>query len=173
MVILTMKFYDIDYLAKNKITRQAIEVTSPFSGKVMSLKHHPEPFFRFGTLGPGIIVALTSHNILAPFDGTLLHVRNAGTEFILRANNGLNVLLSLAITCTHALTHTHIAQLQGSPITKGQRLAYFDLRKLDSPMLATLILLNGHHLGSFHYSHEHVVAGVDTLLTIIKKEANL
>jgi hypothetical protein len=37
-------------------------------------------------------------------------------------------------------------------------------------MLASLILLNGHSLGTFHFSHLQVNAGVDTLLTIIKKK---
>ena len=164
-----MKAQTIEYLALNKTPRNAILITSPFTGKVMSLKEHPEPIFRFGILGPGITVTLSSHKILAPFDGTLLQVKNAGAEFILQAKNGLKVLINLTIPDTQSITHTHIAQLNGSEISKGQRLAYFDLRELDTPMLASLILLNGHNLGTFHYSHSHVNAGVDTLLTIIKK----
>jgi len=164
-----MKAQKIDYLAQNKTPLNAINITSPFTGKVIELKEHPEPFFRFGTLGPGIMVQLTSHKILAPFDGTLLQVKNAGTEFILQANNGLKALINLTIFDSQSITYTHIAQLNGSKICKGQRLAYFDLRELDTPMLASLILLNGHNLGTFHYSHSHVNAGEDTLLTIIKK----
>ena len=164
-----MKAQTIEYLALNKTPRSAILITSPFTGKVIELKEHPEPFFRFGTLGPGIMVQLTSHKILAPFDGTLLQVKNTGTEFILQANNGLKAMINLTIPDSQSITHTHIAQLNGSKICKGQRLAYFDLRELDTPILASLILLNGHNLGTFHYSHSHVNADVDTLLTIIKK----
>ncbi|ALQ08351.1 PTS glucose transporter subunit IIA [Pseudoalteromonas fuliginea] len=164
-----MKAQKVEYIAQNKIPRNAINITSPFSGKVLELNEHPEPLFRFGTLGPGIIVQLTNHKILAPFDGTLLQVKNAGTEFILQAKNGLKVLINLTISTSQPITHTHIAQLNGSKIIKGQRLAYFDLRELDTPMLASLILLNGHNLGTFHYSHSLVQAGEDTLLTIIKK----
>ena len=116
------------------------------------------------------MVQLSNHKILAPFDGTLLQVKNAGTEFILQAKNGLKVLINLTILSSQHITHTHIAQLNGSKICKGQRLAYFDLRELDTPMLASLILLNGHSLGTFHFSHSQVNAGVDTLLTIIKKK---
>ena len=164
-----MKSEDVSYLTKNKIGRSAIQITSPFSGKVMQMDAHPEAFFRFGTLGPGIIVSLTSHKVLAPFNGTLLQVKSGGCEFILKAKNGLKVLINLAVPDSQTLTHTHIAQLNGSKITKGQRLAYFDLRELDAPILASLIILNGHDLGTFHYSHTHVNAGVDPLLTIIKK----
>jgi phosphotransferase system IIA component len=165
-----MKTKIIDYLAQNKTPYNAIIITSPFTGKVIAMSDHPDPFFRFGTLGPGIMVQLTSHKILAPFDGTLLQVKNAGTEFILQAKNGLKILINLTIPSSQPITHTHIAQLNGTQITKGQRLAYFDLRELDNPMLASLILLNGHNLGTFHYSHSHVNAGADTLLTIIKKK---
>lgn len=165
-----MKPQTIDYLAQNKLPRHAINITSPFSGKVIALNEHPEPLFRLGTLGPGIMVQLSNHKILAPFDGTLLQAKNAGTEFILQAKNGLKVLINLTIASSQHITHTHIAQLNGSKISKGQRLAYFDLRELDTPMLASLILLNGHSLGTFHFSHLQVNAGVDTLLTIIKKK---
>ncbi|AQQ01152.1 MULTISPECIES: PTS glucose transporter subunit IIA [Pseudoalteromonas] len=164
-----MKAQKIQYIAQNKIPKNAINITSPFSGKVLELNEHSEPLFRFGTLGPGIMVQLTHHKILAPFDGTLLQVKNAGTEFVLQAKNGLKILINLTIPDSQSIMHTHIAQLNGSKIIKGQRLAYFDLRELDSPLLASLILLNGHHLGTFHHSHPQVKAGEDTLLTIIKK----
>ncbi|MDN3486756.1 PTS glucose transporter subunit IIA [Pseudoalteromonas sp. APC 3224] len=165
-----MKSEDVSYLTKNKIGRSAIQITSPFSGKVLQMDAHPEAFFRFGTLGPGVMVSLTSHKVLAPFNGTLLQVKSGGCEFILKAKNGLKVLINLAVPDSQTLTHTHIAQLNGSKIIKGQRLAYFDLRELDAPILASLIILNGHDLGTFHYSHPQVNAGVDTLLTIIKKK---
>lgn len=165
-----MKSEDVSYLTKNKIGRSAIQITSPFSGKVLQMDAHPEAFFRFGTLGPGVMVSLTSHKVLAPFNGSLLQVKSGGCEFILKAKNGLKVLINLAVPDSQTLTHTHIAQLNGSKIIKGQRLAYFDLRELDAPILASLIILNGHDLGTFHYSHPQVNAGVDTLLTIIKKK---
>lgn len=164
-----MKATAVEYLAQNKLPATAIKITSPFSGKVTDLNQHPEPFFKFSTLGPTAMVSLSNHKILAPFDGTLVQVKNAGCEFILQANNGLKVLINLSITPEQHITHTHIAQLNGSKISKGQRLAYFDLRELDTPLIGSLVLLNGHNLGSFYYSHSHVNAGVDPLLSIIKK----
>ena len=164
-----MKYTDISYLPQRQLAANSIAICSPFSGKVVPLSEHPEPFFSYGTLGPGIMVALSNHKILAPFDGTLMQVKNAGTEFILQANNGLKVLLNLYLDQQQHIKHTHIAQLNGSKITKGQRLAYFDLRDLNSPLLASLILLNGHQLKPIHYSLSQVTAGVDTLLTLTKK----
>ncbi|MAJ40512.1 MULTISPECIES: PTS glucose transporter subunit IIA [unclassified Pseudoalteromonas] len=164
-----MRAASIEFLAQNKLPASALKITSPFSGKIIDLNLHPEPFFKFSTLGPTMLVALSNHKILAPFDGTLLQVKNAGCEFILQANNGLKVLINLSLPAQQPITHTHIAQLNGSKISKGQRLAYFDLRELKSPLLASLVLLNGHNLGTFHYSHTRVNAGVDPLLTIIKK----
>ena len=165
-----MKAQQLDYLAVNKTPNNAITITSPFTGKVRSLSDHPEPFFKFGTLGPGIMVELTSHKVLAPFDGILIQVKNAGTEFILQAKNGLKLLINLHIDQQIDMLHTHIAQLNGSKIVKGQRLAYFDLRNLNTPLLATLILLNGHQLTPIYYSLSHVSAGIDTLLTLTKKK---
>lgn len=165
-----MQAHTIEHIALNKIPKNAINITSPFTGKVFDLSKHPAPLFSFGTLGPGIMVQLTSHKILSPFDGTLLQVKNAGTEFVLQANNGLKVLINLTLPVHSAITHTHIAQLNGSKVIKGQRLAYFDLRELDSALMASLILLNGHNLGTFHSTLSHVEAGVDPLLTIIKKK---
>jgi len=165
-----MKHIDITFSPKAQTDRANLHITSPFTGKVRPLNDHPEPFFKFGTLGPGIIVELTSHKVLAPFDGTLVQVKNAGTEFILQAKNGLKVLINLHIDQQVDILQTHIAQLNGSQIVKGQRLAYFDLRNLHTPLLATLILLNGHQLTPIHYSLSHVSAGIDTLLTLTKKK---
>ncbi|NMR27474.1 PTS sugar transporter [Pseudoalteromonas sp. NEC-BIFX-2020_015] len=165
-----MKYSDISYLPQRQLDPNSISICSPFSGRVRPLSEHPEPFFSYGILGRGIIVELTSHKILAPFNGTLLQVKNAGSEFILKANNGLKVLLTLHLdTHQHHIAHTHIAQLGGSKIIKGERLAYFDLRELKTPLLATMILLNGNRLGAVHYGLSHVTAGVDSLLTITKK----
>ena len=164
-----MKIPDISYLPQRQLTSNSFAICSPFSGKVVPLSEHPEPFFSYGTLGPGIMVALSNHKVLAPFDGTLMQVKNAGTEFILKANNGLKVLLNLHLGPQQPIKQTHIAQLNGSKVSKGQRLAYFDQRDLCSPLLASLILLNGHQLIPMHYSLSHVSAGIDTLLTITKK----
>lgn len=164
-----MQNNDIIYLPQQQIQTNTLTICSPFSGKVLPLSEHPEPFFSYGTLGPGIMVELTSHKILSPFDGILLQVKNAGGEFILQANNGLKILINLHFDQQINIHHTHIAQLNGSKIVKGQRLAYFDLRDLNTPLLASLILLNGHQLKPMYFSLSHVNAGNDTLLTLTKK----
>lgn len=164
-----MKYTDINYLPQRQMDANTLPICSPFSGKIRALSEHPEAFFSYGTLGPGIIVELSNHKILSPFDGTLLQVKNAGTEFILQAKNGLKILINLHFDQQLDIHHTHIAQLNGSKICKGQRIAYFDLRELTKPLLATLILLNGHQLRPMYYSLSQVIAGVDTLLTLTKK----
>ncbi|MDN3377349.1 MULTISPECIES: PTS glucose transporter subunit IIA [unclassified Pseudoalteromonas] len=164
-----MQNNDITYLPQQQIQTNTLSICSPFSGKVLPLSEHPEPFFSYGTVGPGIMVELTSHKILSPFDGILLQVKNAGCEFILQAKNGLKVLINLHLDKQLDIHHTHIAQLNGSKIAKGQRLAYFDLRDLNTPLLASLILLNGHQLKPMYFSLSHVTAGTDTLLTLTKK----
>ncbi|TMO23856.1 MULTISPECIES: PTS glucose transporter subunit IIA [Pseudoalteromonas] len=162
---------EVQYLPERSLRKaRCMAIKSPFSGRVKSINEHPEPFFRFATLGPGISVELTSHNIIAPFDGTLLQVKNAGKEYILQAKNGLKVLLNLSFSSVEEhINHTNIAKLNGSKISQGERLAYFDLRELSSPMLGTLCVLNSQHLGPLYYSLSQVTAGVDTLLTVTKK----
>ncbi|MCQ8876948.1 PTS glucose transporter subunit IIA [Pseudoalteromonas shioyasakiensis] len=164
-----MNSTDIIYLPQQQLDTNTIAICSPFSGKVRPLNEHPEAFFRYGTLGPGIMVELSSHKILSPFDGVLLQARNAGTEFILQASNGLKILINLHFDQQFDIHHTHIAQLNNSKISKGQRLAYFDLRDLKVPLIASLILLNGHQLKPMYYSLSHVSAGTDNLLTLTKK----
>ncbi|WP_404343121.1 PTS glucose transporter subunit IIA [Pseudoalteromonas mariniglutinosa] len=166
-----MKTLDVSFLPERALKKNALmAITSPFSGRVRPLSEHPEAFFKYATLGPGIMVELSNHKILAPFDGTLLQIKNAGTEYILQANNGLRLLLNLYFEAPlEHLNHTHIAQLHGSKINKGERLAYFDLRDLSSPMLASLSILNCQQLGAIFYSLSQVSAGIDTLLTITKK----
>jgi len=162
---------DVQYLPERSLRKaRCMAIKSPFTGRVKSINEHPEPFFRFATLGPGISVELTSHNIIAPFDGTLLQVKNAGKEYILQAKNGLKILLNLSFSSIEEhISHTNIAKLNGSKISQGERLAYFDLRELSSPMLGTVCVLNSHNLGPLYYSLSQVIAGVDTLLTVTKK----
>jgi PTS system glucose-specific IIA component len=162
---------DVQYLPERSLRKaRCMAIKSPFTGRVKSMAEHPEPFFRYATVGPGICVELTSHNIIAPFDGTLLQVKNAGKEYILQAKNGLKILLNLSFSSIEEhISHTNIAKLNGSKISQGERLAYFDLRELSSPMLGTVCVLNSHNLGPLYYSLSQVIAGVDTLLTVTKK----
>jgi len=116
------------------------------------------------------MIELNKHKILAPFDGKLVTVRNAGTEFILQANNGLKVLLNLYFEQHQALTHrSHIAQINTSKVKQGQQIAYFDLRELKQPLLASLTILNAPKNYDVFYSLNHVDAGEDILLTLTKK----
>ena len=110
---------EVQYIPERSLRKaRCMAIKSPFTGRVKSISEHPEPFFRFATLGPGISVELTSHNIIAPFDGTLLQVKNAGKEYILQAKNGLKVLLNLSFSSVEAhINHTNIAKLNGSKIS--------------------------------------------------------
>ncbi|MGO3301145.1 MAG: PTS glucose transporter subunit IIA [Pseudoalteromonas sp.] len=115
---------------------------------------------QFGILGSGIMVKLNKHKILAPFDGKLVQVKNAGTEFILQTNNGLKVLLNLYVKQSPTLPeHTYLAQINTSKITRGQQLAYFDLRQLKQPLLASLTILNALKNSNVFYSLNYVDAG--------------
>ncbi|UJX26940.1 PTS glucose transporter subunit IIA [Pseudoalteromonas sp. CF6-2] len=162
---------EVTYQSQRALRKnQVMAIKSPFTGRVKPISEHPEAFFRFSTLGPSISVELTSHNIVAPFDGTLLQVKNAGKEYILQAKNGLKILINLHFSSlSEHINHTRIAKLNDSKISQGQRLAYFDLRELSSPMIATLCVLNSQQLGPLYYSLSQVSAGVDTLLTVTKK----
>lgn len=162
---------DVKYLPEHTLRKsQIMAIKSPFSGRVKPITEHPEPFFRFSTLGPGISVELTSHNIIAPFDGTLLQVKNAGKEYLLQANNGLKILINLYFSSEDDhINHTNIAKLNGNKISQGERLAYFDLRELTRPMIGTLCVLNAANLGPLYFSLSQITAGVDTLLTVTKK----
>lgn len=165
-----MKENIVSFAPQNQLKAYSINLMSPFSGKVRLLREHPEAIFQFSILGPGIMVELSKHKILAPFDGKLVQVKNAGTEFILQANNGLKVLLNLYFEQSPALTpHTHLAQINTSQITQGQQLAYFDLRQLKQPLLASLTILNAPKNSDVFYSLNHVAAGEDILLTLTKK----
>ncbi|MGO2168836.1 PTS glucose transporter subunit IIA [Pseudoalteromonas sp.] len=106
------------------------------------------------------MVKLNKHKILAPFDGKLVQVKNAGTEFILQANNGLKVLFNLYVKQSLALPeHTYLAQINTSKITHGQQLAYFDLRQFKRPLLASLTILNALKNSNVFYSLNYVDAG--------------
>lgn len=165
-----MKPTTVSFAPQNQLSSNSIKLISPFSGKVRSLQDHPEAIFQFGILGPGIMIELNKHKILAPFDGKLVTVRNAGTEFILQANNGLKVLLNLYFGQHQALTHrSHIAQINTSKVKQGQQIAYFDLRELKQPLLASLTILNAPKNYDVFYSLNHVDAGEDILLTLTKK----
>ncbi|MBQ4832566.1 PTS glucose transporter subunit IIA [Pseudoalteromonas sp. MMG010] len=164
-----MNALQVTYKAQNTLPLNSLNIASPFTGKVLSIDTHPVAFFRYSTLGPSVLVELSSHKILAPFNGKLLQVKNAGTEFVLQADNGIKLLLNLHIIAKKPLSHTRITQLNGKNITHSQQLAYFDLLELESPILASVVLLNGHNLGRFHFSHTHVNAGIDPILSIIKK----
>ncbi len=143
---------------------------SPLSGHVLALSEHPDPFFAGGTLGCGIAVEMHGHKLVAPFDGWLESVKAGGSEFVLKSDSGIRLLIAINLPLDEMpLTGTRLNYLNKTRITRGEQLAYFDLRRFKENRVAAIIVLNHKKLGAIYFSQQQVSAGSDTLLTITKK----
>lgn len=159
----------ISYSPINAISQPLMHLASPFSGKVMPITAHPEPLFSQGILGRGICVQLSSFKIVAPIHGKIEQIKRHGCEFIIASQNGLKVLVHIALPAEYAgVKYQTINAFGKSDIAQGDVLAYFDIPPTSTPIMGALILINAEKLGPCYHPLKQVSAGQDPLITLTK-----
>jgi len=157
-------------------TQQQVEnigfpITSPLSGKVLPLKEHPEAIFSSGALGCGLTFEITSHKILAPFDGIIEKIKMGGTEVYFKAKNGLRILVALNIDPIHLpLPGLAIKKQEKQMVKSTEPVVHFDLRKIPSPIYGSVTVLNHKKLGAIYFSQVQLTAGEDVLFKATSKK---
>ncbi len=122
---------------------------SPMEGKLLSLEDVNDGVFSKGKLGTGFAVELSNGNIIAPFDGTLLAVFPTGHAYILRNDDGREVMIHIGMDssdakeCFTPMVHKYDFVKQGTILVKVN----LDLLKfLHKSVISPVVFTNRPHI---------------------------
>ncbi|QUI63855.1 PTS sugar transporter [Pseudoalteromonas sp. A22] len=159
----------IQYRPISQIANPIAHIPSPFSGKVLPLSTYTNAAIASGMLGIGVCVQMRVPLLLSPCNGKLIQIRKNNCEYILHANNGLKMLLSLEIGNEFAKPEYLKANSFGKTTIKlGEPLCFFDIPLSEAKTMAAIVLLNAQKLGACYYPLKQVSAAKEPIITIAR-----
>ena len=150
-----------------------IQILSPFSGAVVPMEDVPDPVFAQKMLGDGLAVHPDEGLAVAPISGKLIIFHSAGHAFAIEAPQGhIAVLVHIGLDTVRMKGEGFrcLAKV-GDCVSAGQRLVEFNLNAIVKAgySVVSCVLLpeppEGIQLAKSELSH--VIAGTDTLLTVL------
>lgn len=107
--------------------KQKLKIYAPISGNVISLDEVPDPVFSERMLGEGIAIMPVSGDVIAPCDGSIIHLANTKHAIGLRAVDGTEILIHIGLETVSLGGQGFTACVeQGDRVTKGQLLIQVD-----------------------------------------------
>ncbi|RRS08523.1 PTS sugar transporter [Pseudoalteromonas sp. J010] len=159
----------IQYRPISQIANPIAHIPSPFTGKVFPLSAHSNAVIASGALGIGVCVQVRVPLLLSPCHGQLLQTRRNGCEYIVQANNGLKMLLSLDISSEFTKPEYLKANSFGkSKVALGEPLCFYDVPLSEAKTMAAIVLLNAQKLGACYYPLKQVTAAKEPIITIAR-----
>ncbi|MFB5674891.1 PTS glucose transporter subunit IIA [Paenibacillus terreus] len=131
---------------KSSNASEAISVASPLTGTCVSLAEVPDEAFAQGLMGPGAAVIPTAGRLVAPIDGTVVHLIKSHHAVMIEHSSGLQLLLHVGINTVSLKGQGFAPRVQtGDRVTVGQTLIDFDLNEIASagyPVITPVLVAN-------------------------------
>lgn len=153
----------------------SIVLIAPLSGPVVPLASVPDPVFSEGLFGDGIGVDPLAGRLVAPCDGTIMHLARTGHAVTLQTAEGAQVLVHIGIDTVELNGKGFTPKVeQGAQVRRGDLLIEFDLDVVacNAPSLVSVIAVANSDafevIGRAGDAHagEHVEAGKTPLLVL-------
>ena len=117
-------------------------IVAPLSGACIPLEEVSDPAFACGALGDGVGIAPSCGRVVSPVDGMVLVVASTRHAILLRASDGMEVLVHCGIDTVRlegAPFDVHVAV--GERVRAGQPLMVADLAAIRAAGLDTTTLV--------------------------------
>lgn len=82
---------------KSAKTSETISVASPLTGTCVSLEEVPDEAFAQGLMGPGVAMIPQEGRLVAPIDGTVVHLIKSHHAVMIEHASGLQLLLHIGM----------------------------------------------------------------------------
>jgi len=153
-----------------------LEVLAPISGVLVPLGEVPDPAFATESVGDGIAIDPVTSVLLAPVDGTVIHLHRAKHALILRADEGPELLLHIGLDTVTLNGEGFEPQVrQGDHVLAGQPLIAFEpelLGRKARSLLTLVVFPNGDRVCPCLPAYGLVTGGKDVILEAdLKTEA--
>ncbi|WP_310630726.1 phosphoenolpyruvate--protein phosphotransferase [Paraburkholderia sp.] len=105
-----------------------VELVAPLTGPVVPLASVPDPVFSEGLFGDGIGVDPLVGRLVAPCDGTIMHLARTGHAVTLQSAEGAQILVHIGIDTVELNGKGFTPKVeQGAQVRRGDLLIEFDL----------------------------------------------
>ncbi len=152
-------------------------ITSPLRGWATTLDSVPDPVFAQRMMGDGVAIEPLGDTIVAPFDGEVVTLHDAGHAISLRSAEGAEVLIHIGLD-TVMLKGEGFTPLVaiGQTVARGDPLIRFDLDAvaLAAPSLITpVIITNAEAFAISRRSTDCAIGACEALMTLVPVQANV
>jgi len=111
--------------------RKQIEVVAPLSGERLPLEQVPDQVFSAKIMGEGFAIHPASGEVVAPFDGEVVHLFPTKHALGLKTKEGLEILIHIGIDTVEMNGEGFEALVEpGQKVKKGSTLLRFHLDKI-------------------------------------------
>lgn len=140
-----------------------IDVAAPLTGTVVELAQVPDEAFAQKFMGDGFAIVPTVGKLVAPFDGTVVHLIDTHHALIVEHASGLQLLLHIGINTVKLQGEGFKAMVAtGDAITSGQPLIEFDINAITAagyPVITPVVVANHEVVDKLDCSFKAVTAG--------------
>ncbi|PYY29957.1 PTS sugar transporter subunit IIA [Paenibacillus illinoisensis] len=150
---------------------ETISVASPLTGTCVSLEEVPDEAFAQGLMGPGVAVIPQEGRLVAPIDGTVVHLIKSHHAVMIEHASGLQLLLHIGMNTVSLKGQGFTPRVQtGDQVAVGQTLIEFDLNAIASagyPVITPVIVANAaEQQWESNPEYGHVEAGMGTIMKV-------
>ena len=110
-----------------------LDIGSPMSGELVSLKQVPDKVFSSGIMGEGIAILPGSGSVVAPCDGAVTYNKTFCHMVGITTSDGIEILIHVGLNTPameHGMIHCHVKEKQ--VVRKGEPLLTVNLDAANS-----------------------------------------
>ncbi|MDO9370307.1 MAG: phosphoenolpyruvate--protein phosphotransferase [Sphingopyxis sp.] len=152
-------------------------ITSPLRGWASGLDSVPDPVFAQRMMGDGVAIQPLGDTVVAPFDGEVVTLHDAGHAISLRSAEGAEVLIHIGLD-TVMLKGEGFAPLVaiGQRVSRGDPLIRFDLDAVAlkaTSLITPVIVTNSEAFAISRRTVDCAIGACEALMTLVPVQADM
>ncbi|MFV0436912.1 MAG: phosphoenolpyruvate--protein phosphotransferase [Desulfopila sp.] len=155
----------------SSFSQERITLLAPISGVLVPLEQVPDPVFAQKMVGEGVSIDPLDNRLVAPCDGEVTLIHPSRHAVTLRHASGLEVLMHIGLDTVSLRGSGFSPRVAlGQVVRCGELLIEFDLDLVATTaksLLTQLVISNSELLAELTPATGNVVAGTDTVATIV------
>ncbi len=150
-------------------------ITSPLRGWATTLDEVPDPVFAQRMMGDGVAIQPLGDTVVAPFDGEIVTLHEAGHAISLRSAEGAQVLIHIGLD-TVMLKGEGFTPLVaiGQTVSRGDPLIRFDLdavAQAATSLITPVIVTNAEAFAISRRTTDSAIGACEALMTLVPVQA--
>ena len=157
------------------IKSMSLIITSPLRGWATTLDSVPDPVFAQRMMGDGVAIQPLGDTVVAPFDGEVVTIHDAGHAVSLRSAEGAEILIHIGLD-TVMLKGEGFSPLvvAGQKVARGDPLIRFDLDAVAlaaTSLITPVIVTNAEAFAISRRTTDCAIGACEALMTLVPVQA--